>query len=423
MRLALFLPPLAFCAGVFAQQPLPAGTPEKAGFSKDGLARIDSFFEREIAADRVPGAVVAIARDGKLVYFKSFGFLDKAAGTPMPKDAIFQLASMTKPMAGVGGLVLAEQGRLGLKSRLEEYIPGFANGKVGIVGANGEVTTEPVKHPIYIHDLYRHPSGIAYGGRGNTPVHKMWPPSSAGASIQYTSEEFIAKIAPLPLLHQPGTVWDYSLSVDVLGLVIEKVSGKRLGEYLKDAVWDKLKMPDTTFQVPADKRGRIARPFANDPLTGKPQQIAHLAKDSKWDCAGGCAFGTVPDYLRFAQMLANNGALDGVRILSPKTVELMTTDHLGSAIKNQVDGIEQHRETYGFGLTVAVRVSPGMSSVAGSVGDFTWNGANGTGFWVDPAEKLVVVFGTAAPGDIRKYYREQVSDLVYGAMTESRTRR
>jgi CubicO group peptidase (beta-lactamase class C family) len=405
------------CVNAFAQQPLPAGAPDKAGFSKEGLERIDRFFEREIAAKRVPGAVVAVAREGKLVYFKSFGVIDPAGGAPMPKDAIFQLASMTKPMTAVGGLVLMEQGRLPLHSRLEEYFPGFANGKVGIVGANGEIATEPVKRPIYLHDLYRHTSGIAYGGRGTTPVHKLWPPSSAGASATYTGEEFIEKIAPLPLLHQPGTIWDYSLAVDVLGLVEEKVSGKRLDDHLKDVIWDKLGMADTTFNVPEEKRKRIAHPFDNDPLTGKPQSISALKRPAKFDCGGGCAFGTVGDYLRFGQMLLNGGALDGQRVLSPMTVRLMTSDHLGTTIKNNVAGIEGHRDGYGFGLTVAVRLKDGMASVPGSPGDFTWNGANGTGFWVDPAERLVVVFGTAAPGDLRKYYREQMSDLVYGAMT------
>ncbi len=400
-------------------QPLPPTAPEQAGFSKEGLARIDAFFEREIASDRVPGAVVAIARDGKLVYFKAFGYLDKAAGTKMPLDAIFNLASMTKPMAAVAGLTLNEQGRLPLKSRLAEYYPAFAKMQVGITPSTGDAKPEDAR-AIYIHDLYRHTSGLLYGARGNTPVHKLYPGSSAGSALQYTGDEFMAKLATLPLAYQPGTVWDYSLSIDVLGLVVEKVSGERLGSYLQKNVWSRLKMADTTFNVPAEKRKRMARPLPVDPISGKPQRVAILEDQDKvkFDCGGSCAFSTVGDYLRFGQMLLNGGVLDGQRILSPKTVAVMTSDHLGANIKNNVAGTEPHRDGYGFGLSVAVRTQPGVAATSGTVGDYTWNGANGTAWWNDPKEKLVVVYGTVAPGEIRKYYREQMGALVYGAMTQ-----
>jgi CubicO group peptidase (beta-lactamase class C family) len=402
-----------------APTPLPAVAPDKAGFSAAGLARIDAFFDREINANRVPGAVVAIARDGKLVYFKAFGHLDKLAGKPMGTDAIFNLASMTKIMATVGALTLNEEGRLPLKSRLDEYLPGFGKMQVG-TAQDGSIKLEPAR-PIFIHDLMRHTSGITYGSRGDTPVHKLYPGGSAGAATQFTSEEFVAKLTSLPLMYQPGTVWDYGFSTDVLGLVVEKVSGKRLGEQLKTSVWDKVGMPDTSFAVPAEKLSRLARPQPNDPITGKPQSIVALEKPLKFDCGGSCAFSTVGDYLRFGQMLLNGGTLDGKRVLSPKTVAVMTSDHLGTAIKNQVAGIEPHRDGYSFGLGLAVRMVPGLAATPGSVGDFSWNGANGTLFWADPAERLVVVVGTAAPGEIRKYYREQMGALVYGAMTELRS--
>lgn len=413
-----FLAAAMLSAGAFAQ-PLPRVAPEAAGFSSDGLARIDRFFEREIEANRVPGAVVAIARDGKLVYYKAHGFLDKAAAVPMPLDAVFQLASMTKIMVCVGGLTLNEEGRLPLKSRLDEYYPAFAKMSVGTVSPTGEVKTSPA-NPIFIHDLFRHTSGITYGGRGNTAVHKLYPAGSSVAATQYTADEFLAKLASLPLLHQPGTVWDYSFSTDVLGLVIEKVSGRRLNDFLKESVWDKVRMPDTAFTVPAEKRSRIARPLPVNPLTGKPQRIASLESSNKFDCGGGCAFGTVADYLRFGQMLMNGGAIDGRRVLSAKTVAWMTSDHLGPNIRNQVPAIEPHRDGYSWGLGVAVRMHDGLAATPGTRGDYSWNGANGTQFWADPQERLVVVVGTAAPGDIRKYYREQMGALVYGAMTELR---
>ncbi len=407
-----------FFNATVSAQPLPAGTPESAGFSKVGLARIDDFFAREIAANRVPGAVVAIARDGKLVHYKSYGFLNKAANTPMPIDAIFQLASMTKVMAVVGGLTLNEDGRMPLKSRVDEYFPAFAQQKFGDV-VNGEIKLQSAA-PMYIHDLYRHTSGLTYGARGNTPVHKLFPGSSAGAAEVMTGDEFVAKLASLPLLHQPGTQWDYGLSIDLLGLAMEKISGKKLGAFLQTSVWDKVKMPDTSFAVPAAKKARIAQALPIDPISGKAQKIASLNADFKFDCAGSCAYGTVGDYLRFGQMLLDGGGIDGVRVLSPKTVAWMTSDHLGSKIKNNVAGTEPHRDGYSFGLGVAVRVNDGLAATPGTTGDFTWNGANGTAFWADPAERLVVVYGTAAPGEIRKYYREQMGALVYGAMTELR---
>ncbi len=394
--------------------PLPIATPEKVGFSKEGLARIDQFFAREIAADRVPGAVIAIARDGKLVHYKAYGLLNKSTGEPMPLDAIFNLASMTKVMAAVAGLTLNEEGRLPLKSKLSEYMPAFAKMNVGVV-ANGEIKLEPA-NPIYIHDLYRHTSGITYGGRGDSLVHKLYPAASSVAAAQFTSDEFITKLSATPLLYQPGTVWDYGLSTDVLGLVIEKITGKRLGEYMKSSIWDKVGMPDTTFSVPADKRKRLARPLPKDPISGRDQNIPIIDMPIKFDCAGACAFSTVGDYLRFGQMLLNGGIIDGKRVLSPKTVRAMTSDHLGANIKNNVAGVEPQRDGYGFGLAVAVRLHDGIAATPGTAGDYTWNGAYGTAFWADPKERLVVVYGTVAPGEIRKYYREQVGALVYGAM-------
>jgi CubicO group peptidase (beta-lactamase class C family) len=402
-----------------AAQPLPPAPPEDAGFSREALARIDRFFEREIAARRVPGAVVAIARDGKLVYYKSFGTLDPATGAPMPLDAIFSLASMTKPMVAASALTLTEQGRLPLKSRLDQYFPAFGQEKgVGLVAASADAKPEKAR-PIYIQDLFRHTAGIAYGNRGDSPIHKLYPSGSAASAVQYTGEEFIAKVAPLPLLYQPGTVWEYSLSVDVLGLVVEKVAGERLDGFMRKALWGPLGMRDTAFVLERAQRARVAHAFPNNPLNGQPQHLELLEHTAKFDCAGGCGFGSMGDYVRFGQMLLDGGVLDGKRILSPKTVQLMTSDQLGANIRNNVADIEGHRDGYGFGLTVAVRTRAGVAAVPGSIGDYTWNGANGTGWWNDPAEHLVVAFGTAAPGDLRKYYREQMADLVYGAMEKS----
>ena len=405
---------VAHLAGAAA--PLPRVDPAKAGFSAKALERIDRFYADEIARDRIPGAVVAIAREGKLVYYKAIGYQDKAAGTPLKTDAIFNLASMTKVLTVVSALTLYEEGRLPLKSTLAAYYPQFAAMQVGVVDAGGAVKLEPAMKPIFVQDLMRHTTGLTYGARGNSPVHKMYPASSSGAAYAMTGPEFIDALAKLPLLYQPGTTWDYGFSVDVLGLVVEKITGKSLGAASDERVWSRLGMRDTTFAVPAEKRARLAKPLANDPISGKPQDIRLLREQPKFDCGGGCAFSTAADYIRFGQMLVNGGTLNGARILSPKTVRLMSSDHLGKNIKNNVAGTEAGRDGYGFGLGVAVRTEPGVAATNGSVGDYTWNGANGTIFWVDPKEKMVVVVMSVGPGEIRKYYREQMAALVYGAM-------
>jgi CubicO group peptidase (beta-lactamase class C family) len=409
-----------FCAssfvGISIAQPLPSVSASNAGFSAEGLSNIDSFFDREIKANRVPGAVIAIAREGKLVHFKAYGFQDKALGIPMQTNTIFALASMTKIMTSVAALKLNQEGRLPLKSTLATYYPAFGQMPVGVAQADGSLKLVPQNRPIFIQDLLRHTSGLTYGGRGDHPISKLYPGGTTPA-LEGDTQAFIDRITKLPLAHQPGVQFEYSFSTDVLGAVVEKVSGQRLGEYLDANVWKKLGMVDATFNVPADKRSRIAKPFALNPLDGKPQSIPVVDQQTKTDCGGACAFATVADYLRFGQMLMNGGALDGQRILSPKLVNLMTSNHLGPEIKNMVGMVEPHREGYGFGLGVAVRMEPGLAAVPGNPGEYSWNGAYGTAFFADPDEKLVVVIGTAAPGDLRKYYREQVQTLVYGAMT------
>jgi CubicO group peptidase (beta-lactamase class C family) len=396
--------------------PLPMASPVEGGFSAEGLERLDRFFAREIEANRVPGAVVAIARDGKLIHYKAYGYLDRSSNIPMPIDAVFGLASMTKIMTSVAALQLNEQGRLPLRSPLANYYPGFAGMKVGVPQPDGSLRLDPVVRPILIHDLFRHTSGLTYGGRGDHPISKLYP-NGTQPPLEGNTAQFIDRLTKLPLAHQPGTVFEYSFSTDVLGAVVEKVSGQQLGEYLDANVWKPLGMTDTTFAISDRNRTRLATPFPKNPLDGKPQEIVVIKQQTQFDCGGACALGTVGDYLRFGQMLLNGGTLEGKRILSPQTVAHMTSNHLGPEIRNTVSIVEGHREGFGFGLGVAVRTQAGLSAVPGNPGEFTWNGAFGTAFVADPKEKLVLVFGTAAPGELRKYYREQVQAIVYGAMT------
>ena len=404
--------------GAVQAQPLPVAAPDGVGMSAERLRHIDAFFASEIERKRVPGAVVAIARQGQLVYFKAFGLADPVKGLPMATDTIFQLASMTKIQAAVGALALTEQGRLPLQSRLSDYFPAFGTMQVGVPAADGKFSTEAQRRPILIHDLFRHTSGMTYGGRpdSGSAMATLWP-SGAAAQNMGTAAQMADNLTKLPLVYQPGTVFEYGLSFDVLGAVVEKISGKTLGGHLADTVWKPLKMADTTFRPTDAQLARVARPFELNPLDGKPQSIAALRRLPSFDCAGACAFSTMGDYIRFGQMLLNGGQLEGAQVLSPSTVRLMTSNHLGSGIQNRVANVEPHRDGYGFGLGVAVRMEPGLAAVPGSPGEFSWNGANGTGFFADPKEQLVVAFGTAAPGELRKYYREQVQNLVYVALS------
>ena len=389
------------------------------GFSSAGLQRIDAFFADEIAKKRVPGAVVGIMRHGQLVYLKAFGLQNPETGEPMRTDSIFAVASMTKPMVAVGALTLTQQGKLPLFSRVDAYVPEVGQMKVEVLDANGKLELVDQKRPMRIQDLMRHTSGLTYGGRPDTAgaAASRYPaggdlPGMAGA------QEFVSRVTALPLVYQPASTFEYSTSFEMLGVIIERVTQQRLGAYLKQAIWDPLGMKDTTFQVPDSQRHRLVHGFANDPLTGKPQVIHPVAKNPTFDCGGGCALSTVPDYLLFAQMLLNGGHLKNQRVLGSGMVELMTSNHLDSSIANRVGQVEPHRAGYGFGLGVAVRTQAGVAAIPGHVGEYSWNGAYGTGFFVDPKANLVVVFGTAAPGDLRKYYREQIQDLVYGAFNQ-----
>jgi CubicO group peptidase (beta-lactamase class C family) len=398
-----------------AATPLPLANASDKGLTQPGIERIDHFFKEAIQADRVPGSVVAVAREGKLVFYKSYGYIDKAQGKSMPLDAVFSLASMTKVMATVGALTFYEEGRLPLQAPVSQWLPQFKHMSVGVV-KEGTFSRVPTQRDITVQDLMRHTSGLTYGGRGDTPVHKLTLGSSSGAAMEHDGASFLNHLGQAPLLYEPGTVWDYGFGLDVLGLLEEKIAGQPLESILQQRLWSKLKMKDTTFRLANIDPARLARPLPLDPVTGKPQSIGVLNKPIRFDCGGGCAFSTASDYLRFGQMLLNGGQLDGQRILSPATVAFMTSNHLTPDIQNNVAVTEPARKGYGFGLSVAVRTDRGLSAVNGHPGDFFWNGANGTQFWVDPHLNLVVVVMTAAPGEIRKVLREQVNALVYGAL-------
>jgi CubicO group peptidase (beta-lactamase class C family) len=411
---------LTLCAGLSlaqpAQTPLPLASPASQGFSEEGVKRIHAFFAQEIANNRMPGAVLAVTKNGKLVIYEAYGFRNKATNTPMTTDTIFQLASMTKVMTAASAMTFYEEGKLPLTTPISNWYPQFKDQKLGKIGADGALTTFENKTQISIQDLMRHTSGLTYGGRGATPIHKEFPGGSVISAMQYDGKSVIDKLAAAPLLYEPGTTWDYGFGLDVLGLIQEKMANKRLEEVMRERLWNKVGMKDTGFTMSTKDASRFAQPLPVDPLTQKPQSIAILTKPIKYDCGGGCAYGTAGDYIRFGQMLLNGGSIDGQRVLGPQTVALMTADHLGTQIKNRVAVTESSRAEYGFGLSVAVRKYRGVSAINGNIGDYTWNGAYGTMYFADPKENMVVVMMAATPGELRKEYRERVNALIYAAL-------
>ncbi len=410
---------------------LPSGAPQDVGFDPERLARIGQTFQQEIDAGRLPGAVILVARNGQLVYSETLGVKDPATGEAMPADAIFRIYSMTKPLVSVAAMMLAEEGKLQLADPVGKFLPGFDKLSVSVPTLNpmfGRVSyqTVPADRAMTVQDLLRHTAGLAYGElTQNAPVKKAY--EEAGVYLPgvrdydargVTAEEQIERLAKIPLVHQPGTFWEYGLASDVLGRVVEKASGQRLGEFLQQRLFEPLAMVDTGFWAPQEKQARLAQPLAIDPATGNPNNMIDVNAQPSNDSGGAGAVSTAMDYLRFSQMMLNGGELDGARILSPATVALMASDHLGERIAAPITPGELLLGTpgYTFGLGFMVREGAGIASVPGSVGEFMWAGYGGTFFWIDPAENLVAVLMTQAPGPSRAYYRRMIKQLVYQAI-------
>jgi CubicO group peptidase (beta-lactamase class C family) len=397
--------------------PLPTAEPQALGFAPERLPRITRALHAEVAAGALPGAVLMIARRGRLGFCETFGHLDPAARTPMPADAMFSIASMTKPLVTAGALMLCEEGRLAVNEPVARYLPQLARMQVNPPQCDGSAgaPTVPPDRAMTIEDLMRHTAGLSYG-RGEKALYRRYPVSSDAASTRWTGAEFLDQLAALPLHYQPGSMWEYSLGLDVLGLVIEAVTGMPLARYLDEKLFRPLAMHDTAFTVSPARIARYARALPVDPVTGEPQTLRDGTTPHKFDCGGGCAVSTAADYLRFAQMLLDGGELDGVRVLARKTVEYMTSDHLGPEVDLAKLNDYPNIRGYGFGLGVAVRRSTGRGGMPGSAGEFHWAGSTGTYFWVDPAEQLVVVFMAHAPGAIRYYHRQLLHALVLQAL-------
>jgi CubicO group peptidase (beta-lactamase class C family) len=398
---------------------LPPGTPEEVGLSKERLARIGQMLNGQIEVRSFPGAVALVARKGRVAYFEAVGQLDPKTGSPMSKDAIFRLYSMTKPFTSVAAMILVEEGRLRLTDPVGTYLPKLLKLDVAVQGtdSNGKATytVVPSERPVTVYDLMRHTSGLVYpGSTRNEYVKDLYAKENVGWS-GVTPAEQLEALAKVPLARQPGTMWEYGLSTDVVGRVVESVSGMPLGRFLDERLFRPLGMKDTTFLVPPDKVKRLAQPLALDRATGKPITLHDVTVAPKNDAGGAGAAGTALDYARFLQMLANGGYLDSKWILAGTTVRLMTADHLGD-IKPAIPLLAPG---YGFGLGFAIRRADGLSGVAGSAGEYNWGGAGGTMFWVDPREQLVAVLMTQAqPGPWQREFRELFRQLVYQAIVD-----
>jgi len=393
-----------------SELPLPQAVPETVGLATAGLARLGRVLGGEIERGRVPGAVALVARRGEIAYFESFGQRDPVSGAPMARDSIFRIYSMTKPIVSVAAMMLWEEGRFLLSDPIGKFLPEL--GTVSVAAGAGASERVPAERPITIQDLLRHTSGLTYEFRGNGPVHKLYMAARIYSRDQSNADQVTA-LSKLPLLHQPGTHWEYSRSTDVVGRLIEVLSGLPLGDYLQQHILGPLGMVDTAFHVPSALQTRLAEGFAKDPDTGSGVQLVNVKDQPKFESGGGGLVSTAGDYARFLQMLLNNGSFDGVRYLSRKTIELMTADHLGP-ITGAPDLL---LPGYGFGLGFAVRLQPGISHVPGSVGQYFWGGLAGTTFWVDPAEQLFAIMMIQAPGQ-RDYFRTLFRDLVYAAFDD-----
>lgn len=408
-------PALLVAAGLISLSPwaFAETPPEQVGLSSQRLARLHRYVAGEVSSQHIAGAVTLVARHGQVAYLDCVGMADKENARPMEADSIFRLRSMTKPIVSLAVMMLYEEGRFLLDDPITQFIPELAHRKVASVDeTTGEVKTIPADREITILDLLSHRSGLTYEFLATGPILDLY--RAARLDQAPTNEELVHRIATLPLIHQPGTTFQYSRSTDVLGRLIEIVSGESLDQFLHQRILDPLGMKDTVFYLTADKAERLVTLYGR--IEGGGLRAVETFRDSPkvqgpktlFEGGGGLV-GDVSDYYRFLQMLLNGGELEGVRLVSPKTVELMTTDVVGQEI-----GIHPG---YGFGLGFAVRQDLGRGHVIGSKGEYTWGGIDNTVFWVDPKEDLILIFMTNfTPYQLTQ--RWYLKTLVYQAIVD-----
>lgn len=416
---SLFLS-LTFLIHLSFAQDLPVAKPEDLGFSAQRLGRIDEVFNGYVKDNKLPGGVILISRKGKIAYYKSFGYRDIGSKSAMEKDGIFRIASQTKAIVSTGIMILQEEGKLLIQDPVRKYIPEFKESTVAEPKADGGYNVVKAKRQITIRDLLTHTAGIGYGGG---LAAEEW--KKAGIQGWYFADrnepigETIKRLAALPMDEHPGTKWVYGYSTDILGVVIERASGLPLDQFLKERIFDPAGMSDTQFYLPKNKTARLTTvytPKEGEPLMPAPaagtmdSQGAYVDGPRKSFSGGAGLLSTARDYYLFLQMLANGGELNGKRILSPRTVDLMTVSHLADDVV--------YRPGEGFGLGFTVVMDAGKRGVPGTVGEFGWGGAYGSTYWVDPAEELVVVYFTQVRPSSIVRDQAMLRALVYQALVD-----
>lgn len=424
----IFITVISFSA---LAQGLPrASQPEEVGFSSQRLLRLTEAFQAEVDKGAIPGAVVLVARKGKVAYFEAIGFQNRENGRPMRTDAIFRIASMSKPITSVAVMMLVEEGKIQLLDPVSHYLPEFKGVQVGVEKlntstGNSELVGEPPRQEMTIQDLLRHTSGLTYGIFGKSLVKQAYNDAKL-FDFSQTLAELVSKIAKLPLAYHPGTTWEYSHSTDVLGRIVEVVSEVAFDQFVANRIAKPLSLSDTGFYVPSEKLERIAETQI-DPATGKRWPTFDVAKRPNLMSGGAGMVSTASDYFRFAQMLLNGGELDHVRLLSPRTVAFMTSDHLWPGIAFSPVTLELFEPLgiaptpkvgQGFGLGFVVRTQEGRNPMPGSPGEYSWAGIWGTTFWVDPKEQLVAVMMIQAAPLQARYYRSLIRNLVSQALID-----
>jgi CubicO group peptidase (beta-lactamase class C family) len=395
-----------------AESPLAA----PSSFSPDKLRRVGDYIRNEIATGKIPGAILLIQQHGKPVYFENFGVRDVVTRLPMTADTIFRLYSMSKPITSVAVMMLVEEGRLSLGDPVSKYIPAFADVKVGVEKPDEQpaLVLEPVNRPITIEDLLRHTSGLTYGFYGDSAVRKLYAEANL-FNRDTDNAEFVERIAKLPLAEQPGTLWDYGHSTDVLGRVIEIASGKSLFQFEKERLLDPLGMTETSFYVADEaKRPRIAEPMPDDRLISALSPISDPMRPRRWESGGAGMVGTTTDYARFAQMLLNGGTLEGRRYLKPETIALMASDHIGPETKIARDYSYFPGATSGFGLGFAVRTST-PPNTSWPLDEYRWDGVAGTFFFIDPKDDMFAIFMVQTPSQ-RGRIQLALKTVIYEAL-------
>jgi CubicO group peptidase (beta-lactamase class C family) len=404
---------LASVVGSVGAADLGTARPEAVGMSSQRLNRLTTEMKAIAERGDVPGVVTMVARKGKVVHFEATGKRELEGGTPMQKDSIFRIYSMTKPITGVAMMILFEQGKWQLNDPVSKHIPEFADLKVAKVDpANGAVTTVPSNHPMTMRELMSHSGGLTYGFFGGTAVDKQYVDNKVFDQAQ-PMKTFIERLGKTPLLFQPGERWHYSVSVDVQGYLVEKLSGQTFPEFLQQHVFGPLKMVDTAFYVPESKMNRLAEFYfrGKDGKTVKHPGVADYSKPPVFPSGGGGLVSTASDYLRFCQMLLNGGTLDGQRILSPLTVKLMRTNMLPESARTMGPGT-------GFGLDFAVVDDPAAGGGYGGEGTYFWGGYAGTWFWIDPVYELIVIGMIQERGDDLPDFRAVSRSLTYQSIVE-----